>query len=104
MEDYELKAMQMEGQPPPVVLYEDDKCAILDCVIVKRLWLHGPWHSRLTGLARQFGVQYLELDELGGWNDESIDFLDQLPGLNSIRIDTSRKLDWRPVERQGGLE
>jgi len=88
----------------PVFLHEGNDCDVVDLGSSVQLTLKAGWNMSCARLARKFGVQSLDASKIWGWQDNSIAFLDQLPGLRSVVIGAAHKLDWRPLERQADLE
>ena len=88
----------------PVFLYEGDDCYVVRSGSSVELTLKGGWKPSCAQLARKFGVESLDASRIRGWRDDSIAFLDELPGLRSVVIGAPHKLDWQPLERQTDLE
>jgi hypothetical protein len=104
MKDADTSSSATAGPPACVFLHEGDDCDVVDFGSSVQLTLKGAWTPTCGQLARKFGVQSVDASRIWGWQGESIEFLDELPGLRSVVIGASSKLDWRPLERQTDLE
>ncbi len=102
-EDY-LLLLQGDRKTKPTLIYEDSKCAILECDNETILWIRGEWEPSVRRLALEYDVQHIEADHSLGWTGKSIAFLDELPRVRSVFISTHYELDWRPLEEHPYLE
>jgi hypothetical protein len=104
MDEFEWGFTLVSNRLGATVLYENDDYHVIAYGSMVELWLHGGWNSSCARMARKFGVQGLSASEGSGWSDDSLEFLDELPGLRWVLVSTSRKLNWKPLERQADLE
>lgn len=87
----------------PVTLHEDENCEIEETAAARRLTLRTSWHASIARLARRFKVTQLAA-ELDGWDQPSLEFLDELPDLRTVFITAKQALDWKPLERHRKIE
>src|SRR5260370_20770894 len=86
-------------------LYRDQHCVVLDRGLAIRMELIGEWRHACADVMARFDAERLVASELDGWDGRSVAFLDELPAtLRAVRISTSHRLDWRPLERRTDLE
>src|SRR5262245_47186139 len=96
--------MQVEGQPRPTLLLEGENYSLFDCGTIRRLLLRGSWEPSCALVAADFAVQEIWAHRLDGWTDDSIEFLDQVPNIQSVNIATRNRIDWTPLQRLAKLE
>jgi hypothetical protein len=57
----------------------------------------GPWSSDATRYATENDVREVHLNVYAGWTDSGVEFLRELPQLDSLHIASGRAIDLRPL-------
>src|SRR4051812_10627588 len=77
-------------------LFSDDRCNIWEKDGLRELILkQSPWDSKITKLARRFKANSFDFFVTRDWQDQSLAFLAEFPGLKSLNINLPA--DWKDL-------